>query len=178
MNKRFTGIGFSFDLDGTLYPVSRLRIAWRLRRQPKQIRALARAREYIRKEAPFETEAELVRREAELMAEALSGKVDMIRNELPQMKKDLAAAATRGRRPFSGVLEVLRWAHDEGAKLAVFSDYEPKTKLKALGLDQIPWTICLGADTCGALKPHRKGCLLYTSPSPRDRTRSRMPSSA
>ena len=26
--------------------------------------------------------------------------------------------------------------------------------------------------------PHVKGCLLYTSPSPRDRTRSRMPSSA
>ena len=25
---------------------------------------------------------------------------------------------------------------------------------------------------------NRKGCLLYTSPSPRDRTRSRMPSSA
>ena len=25
---------------------------------------------------------------------------------------------------------------------------------------------------------YRKGCLLYTSPSPRDRTRSRMPSSA
>ena len=25
---------------------------------------------------------------------------------------------------------------------------------------------------------HRKICLLYTSPSPRDRTRSRMPSSA
>ena len=28
----------------------------------------------------------------------------------------------------------------------------------------------------GAMK--KKGCLLYTSPSPRDRTRSRMPSSA
>ena len=27
-------------------------------------------------------------------------------------------------------------------------------------------------------KSRRKGCLLYTSPSPRDRTRSRMPSSA
>ena len=26
--------------------------------------------------------------------------------------------------------------------------------------------------------PKRKSCLLYTSPSPRDRTRSRMPSSA
>ena len=28
------------------------------------------------------------------------------------------------------------------------------------------------------LKPYLKGCLLYTSPSPRDRTRYRMPSSA
>ena len=27
-------------------------------------------------------------------------------------------------------------------------------------------------------RPRAKGCLLYTSPSPRDRTRSRMPSSA
>ena len=41
-------------------------------------------------------------------------------------------------------------------------------------------------DKKGALKQYRKGnlhireyaCLLYTSPSPRDRTRSRMPSSA
>ena len=29
-----------------------------------------------------------------------------------------------------------------------------------------------------AVEPEPKGCLLYTSPSPRDRTRSRMPSSA
>ena len=35
---------------------------------------------------------------------------------------------------------------------------------------------------CGSMTlegaPHLKDCLLYTSPSPRDRTRSRMPSSA
>ena len=30
----------------------------------------------------------------------------------------------------------------------------------------------------GAVGAHVEGCLLYTSPSPRDRTRSRMPSSA
>ena len=30
----------------------------------------------------------------------------------------------------------------------------------------------------GKVKPGSKACLLYTSPSPRDRTRSRMPSSA
>ena len=32
---------------------------------------------------------------------------------------------------------------------------------------------CFHGDSCGAVT-----CLLYTSPSPRDRTRSRMPSSA
>ena len=30
----------------------------------------------------------------------------------------------------------------------------------------------------GLMKPSWRACLLYTSPSPRDRTRSRMPSSA
>ena len=32
--------------------------------------------------------------------------------------------------------------------------------------------------TLAAASSRAKGCLLYTSPSPRDRTRSRMPSSA
>ena len=31
---------------------------------------------------------------------------------------------------------------------------------------------------CAAMSAHYGNCLLYTSPSPRDRTRSRMPSSA
>ena len=50
-------------------------------------------------------------------------------------------------------------------------------------------TVALGARMAGALAPGSlvaftgglgagKTCLLYTSPSPRDRTRSRMPSSA
>ena len=33
-------------------------------------------------------------------------------------------------------------------------------------------------NSCARFKTHFKSCLLYTSPSPRDRTRSRMPSSA
>ena len=36
----------------------------------------------------------------------------------------------------------------------------------------------VGVDGDGASERGGKGCLLYTSPSPRDRTRSRMPSSA
>ena len=35
-----------------------------------------------------------------------------------------------------------------------------------------------GVDTVFHLAAHSRICLLYTSPSPRDRTRSRMPSSA
>ena len=35
-----------------------------------------------------------------------------------------------------------------------------------------------GADLSDTSEPPPNGCLLYTSPSPRDRTRSRMPSSA
>ena len=36
----------------------------------------------------------------------------------------------------------------------------------------------LHADLSWAISPNNGICLLYTSPSPRDRTRSRMPSSA
>jgi len=34
------------------------------------------------------------------------------------------------------------------------------------------------AELMKCCRPELNGCLLYTSPSPRDRTRSRMPSSA
>ena len=39
-------------------------------------------------------------------------------------------------------------------------------------------TLLLGAQEAGLQARHRNGCLLYTSPSPRDRQKSRMPSSA
>ena len=41
---------------------------------------------------------------------------------------------------------------------------------------QSTYNVSAKFDNVGGLKP--KACLLYTSPSPRDRTRSRMPSSA
>ena len=45
---------------------------------------------------------------------------------------------------------------------------------------QPDWTgkVTLDKNLLKALVEKVKGCLLYTSPSPRDRTRSRMPSSA
>ena len=52
--------------------------------------------------------------------------------------------------------------------LKATTDFE-STKTKLLGYTKFN-------DSLPAVKPHL--CLLYTSPSPRDRTRSRMPSSA
>ena len=50
--------------------------------------------------------------------------------------------------------------------------------LKIYGSEKIiPATVNF-VDIAGLVAGASKGCLLYTSPSPRDRTRSRMPSSA
>ena len=52
----------------------------------------------------------------------------------------------------------------------------------APGIDDSSKKICDDLAMAGfyavAPDPYLNGCLLYTSPSPRDRTRSRMPSSA
>ena len=56
-----------------------------------------------------------------------------------------------------------------------------------MGAGFLPFYLSLGMLICTVLtiikfvlkrSPQSKDCLLYTSPSPRDRTRSRMPSSA
>ena len=57
----------------------------------------------------------------------------------------------------------------EGTKLAVLAELEAKT---AQGLNPDPFLIRKASQS------FYNTCLLYTSPSPRDRTRSRMPSSA
>ena len=47
------------------------------------------------------------------------------------------------------------------------------------GYDEPLWHAMVESGLTGILVPEEHGgCLLYTSPSPRDRTRSRMPSSA
>jgi len=45
-------------------------------------------------------------------------------------------------------------------------------------VDEEKLDIRIWMDTDRYKGPTKRGCLLYTSPSPRDRTRSRMPSSA
>ena len=60
---------------------------------------------------------------------------------------------------------------DTHAHLYYDNMYENLSEVLNLAeLNNVKKTICIGTDL--------ETCLLYTSPSPRDRTRSRMPSSA
>ena len=55
----------------------------------------------------------------------------------------------------------------------------PKTvRLQILTVLSFVWSTAFTLYVWGVLHPDIWTCLLYTSPSPRDRTRSRMPSSA
>ena len=129
----------SLDLDGTLYRVPRLRVAWRLRFERGLLVALVGAREKMRHEGPFADRDALFEREVELVAPSFGLSFDEARRRL----QDLRAA--------------LEAAHARGLKLAVFSDYEPGEKLNFLGLDRLPFAAILGADSLGALKPHPRG---------------------
>ena len=71
---------------------------------------------------------------------------------------------TRGAKVAKAALEALTY----GRKVADASG----TTVTAVTFGDTP------ADQLGALSANKVVCLLYTSPSPRDRTRSRMPSSA
>ena len=73
-------------------------------------------------------------------------------------------------------LDILKWAHENGcpwheltSRVAV--EYGHLDILKWINENDFPWRL----STCRVAAEY---CLLYTSPSPRDRTRSRMPSSA
>ena len=55
---------------------------------------------------------------------------------------------------------------------------KPPVNMNATQVDASIYNLTNVADTEGKRDARFEGCLLYTSPSPRDRTRSRMPSSA
>ena len=65
-------------------------------------------------------------------------------------------------------IPVIAWMYPRGKNIPDESDPKMVAYAARVGLE-------LGADI---VKIRYTGCLLYTSPSPRDRTRSRMPSSA
>lgn len=144
----------SFDVDGTLYRVRRLRVAWRLRSERGLLVALMAARERIRHESPLESGEALLARESELVAPSFGLTLEEARQRLTALHAELPAALTRGARAYPGVKNALEAAHARGIRLAILSDYAPEEKLKWLGLDSVPWSAAIGCDRLGALKPH------------------------
>ena len=144
----------SLDVDGTLYRVRRLTVAWRLRHERGLLLALVAAREKIRHEGPFSTRGALHAREAELVAPSFQLEVPEAAARLDALRAELAAALTERVRPFAGVRGALEAAHARGVRLAVLSDYDPDEKLHNLGLLDLPWAARVSAEGEGALKPH------------------------
>ena len=74
-------------------------------------------------------------------------------------------------------IEVVLTANDERSLDREVEEY--KTSYPPLGYDARVRRVSVNEDGCHYAHVERlESCLLYTSPSPRDRTRSRMPSSA
>jgi putative hydrolase of the HAD superfamily len=146
----------SFDVDGTLYRVRRLRVAWRLRYVRGLLVAMVAAREKVRHEGPFDSLEALERREAELVAPSFDLSIEDCARQLAEIREEMPAALTARVRPFGGVSGALEAAVARGLSIAVLSDYDPTAKLANLGLDHLPWVAKVGADTIGALKPHRR----------------------
>lgn len=149
----------SFDLDGTLYPVKRLRVAWRLRYERGLLVAFMAARERIRHEAPFEDGEALLEREVELVAPSFELSHEEAKKRIRALRDAMPEALTRGCRPYPGVKSALEAAVVRGLSLAIVSDYAPAEKLRWLGLDDLPWAALVGCDLIGALKPHPKAFL-------------------
>lgn len=142
------------DVDGTLYRVRRLTVAWRLRHERGLLLALVAAREKIRHEGAFESQAALHRREAELVAPSFQLSVAEAEARLDDLRASMAGALTERIRPYTGVRGALEAACARGLRLAVLSDYDPDEKLEHLGLAELPWAARISAEGVGALKPH------------------------
>ena len=87
----------------------------------------------------------------------------------PEMKRKIRLAAEEEERAFYAGRASQEWL-DALAPLG--------TDASKPFLETAPWLIAIFAQKKGPEGEKHYYCLLYTSPSPRDRTRSRMPSSA
>ena len=97
--------------------------------------------------------------------------------DLVEERVTLVESLEKKRQPFPDMTAVYVVAATSESVARVAADWrgptaDPYADAHVFTLD------ALGDGEMGALREMARNCLLYTSPSPRDRTRSRMPSSA
>ncbi|MBX2813708.1 MAG: HAD family hydrolase [Myxococcales bacterium] len=146
--------GLSLDVDGTLYRVQIIRVAWRLRHERHLIFALMAARAKIRREPPLGHEEALHYREAELVAPSLGISIDEALEHLSRVRALLPRALTQDMQPNPGVRAALEVAAARGLRLATLSEFDPLPKVRLLGLADLPWSAHVGAYSLGGCKPH------------------------
>jgi putative hydrolase of the HAD superfamily len=146
----------AFDLDGTLYPNYRLNvrlIPFILRNFPLLI-AFGRARDRLRKDpGAFRPGEDFYTAQARIMASLLH------HADPEELKARVERLIYRGWeshfariRLYPQVRETLERLRRGGLKLALLSDFPPKEKLRALGLEGL-WDLVLCSEELGALKP-------------------------
>ena len=96
---------------------------------------------------------------------------------------DLASASTdripaRESRELLVALHTLGWTDEHLSRWLTSSDLDLTTAPKALYVTRLSAARIQAPTTCSSANPSVVTCLLYTSPSPRDLSTSRMPSSA
>ena len=78
----------------------------------------------------------------------------------------------------NNVIDEYKNIHKPGAPKGIKVNLKPGDMLIYSGCELEHWREPFQGQLCGQVFLHYNHCLLYTSPSPRDHTRSRMPSSA
>ncbi len=148
-------LAISFDLDGTMYRLRKMRILWRLRGDRRLLLRMLAAREKMRREPALPDFEAFEAREAALVAASSGLDKAAAVEDLRRLRGLMPRALTRNALPYPGLRRVLVEASaSRGLKLAVLSDFDPKEKLALLGLDDLPFSALFGADHSGALKPH------------------------
>jgi HAD superfamily hydrolase (TIGR01509 family) len=155
------------DVDGTLYrqtPV-RLRIAWRLirfsirnptlgGRTVLALRAYRRAQELLRGTT---TEWESALHQVQTTSRNTGYAPEFIRRCVARWMEDEPLGAV-AEALYPGVTEFCEWAEQHDLRLAVVSDYDPRKKIRALGLARYITVAVWAQDVeVGVFKPDPRG---------------------
>lgn len=148
----------TFDVDGTLFDLRKMGIAfaWPGIRYARFLKAYLAAREEVRGLGLLE---DVRRAQDERVSRALAiplHEAARLRQHVIDVEWTRAFSRVD---PIAGVREALRRMAEVGLKLATISDYRAAPKLRALRLDDLPWSADISAEELGALKPHPRAFL-------------------
>ncbi len=145
----------TFDLDGTLYDLARAKgpLLWATFPRWRTLRVGRRVREELRDES-FADGADFLRREAEIAAERLGVDAAEARRRLDAVFDVALVKVLKRIGPRSEARAVLQAIVNAGLPIGVISDRGAVAdKLRALGLDDVPFQALISADDVGAMKP-------------------------